>query len=111
MDLKSLFAPALGLIGDLTPSMIGAATAQAWKPGVPFRQRLVQWLVGSTVSYYATLAIIAVTSWSGFVAQSIAFSIALLAFDATPRLLKAITDALTSIPHRLADKFLPKKED
>lgn len=114
MDLKSLhslLAPVLGFITDLTPSMIGAATAQAWKPGVPFRQRFVQWVVGSTVSYYATLAIVAATGWSGFVAQSIAFSIALLAFDATPRILKSVSDALATLPHRIADKFLPKKED
>lgn len=111
MDMKTILVAVSSFIADLTPSMIGAATAQAWKPGVPFRQRLLQWIVGSTVSYYATLAIIAVTSWNDFVAQSIAFSIALLAFDATPRILKAVVDALAAIPQRLADKFLPKKED
>jgi hypothetical protein len=66
--------------------------------------------VGSTVSYYATLAIIAVTDWNGFVAQSIAFAIALLAFDATPRIARAIIDTLTSVPGRIADRFLPKKD-
>jgi hypothetical protein len=111
MDLQQILAGTAKLAADLTPSMIGAATAQAWKPGVPFRQRLLQWIVGSTVSYYATLAIIAVTGWSDFVAQSIAFSIALLAFDATPRILKSVVDALASAPQRLADKFLPRKED
>lgn len=96
-------------IGSLTPSLIGSAVAQAWKPSLPFRQRFLQWVVGSTVSYYATLAIVAVTDWNDFVAQSIAFAIAILAFDATPRIARAATDTLVSVPGRIADRFFPKK--
>ncbi|EIZ77760.1 hypothetical protein WSK_3771 [Novosphingobium sp. Rr 2-17] len=114
MDLRTFLHAAgewgIELLGSLTPSLIGAAVAQAWKPAMPWRQRMLQWVVGSTVSYYATLAIIAVTDWNGFVAQSIAFGIALLAYDATPRVAKAAIDALTSIPGRLADRFLPNKD-
>lgn len=110
MDLRTFIESAGDLVGSLTPSLIGAAAAQAWKPNIPLRQRLLQWVVGSTVSYYATLAIIAVTDWNGFVAQSIAFGIALLAFDATPKIAKSVIDALTSVPARLADRFLPKGE-
>lgn len=100
----------LDLVGSLMPSLIGSAVAQAWKPHMPWRQRLLQWVVGSTVSYYATLAIIAMTDWNGFVAQSIAFGIALLAFDATPRVAKATIDAVSSLPGRIADRFLPGKD-
>lgn len=114
MDLRtSLHALAewgIDLIGSLTPSLVGAAVAQAWKPALSWRQRLLQWIVGSTVSYYATLAIVAVTDWNGFVAQSIAFGIALLAFDATPRIARAVIDTLTGIPARLADRVLPGKD-
>lgn len=110
MDLRTLFETAAELVGSLTPSLIGSAVAQAWKPQLPFRQRFLQWIVGSTVSYYATLAIIAVTGWTGFVAQSIAFAIALLAFDATPRIARSVTDTLTSLPGRIADRFLPGKD-
>lgn len=110
MDLRHLLESAAELIGSLTPSLIGSAVAQAWKPALPFRQRFLQWVVGSTVSYYATLAVIALTGWGGFVAQSIAFGIALIAVDATPRLAREFTDKLTSVPGRLIDRFLPKKD-
>lgn len=113
MDLRSIlhfaFEHCAELVGSLTPSLIGSAVAQAWKPAMSWRDRALQWVVGSTVSYYATLAIIAVTDWNGFVAQSIAFGIALLAFDATPKVARAVIDTLVSVPGRIADRFLPKK--
>lgn len=110
MDQRHFLESALEMIGSLTPSLIGSAVAQAWKPALPFRQRFLQWVVGSTVSYYATIAVVAVTGLNGFIAQSIAFAIALLAFDATPRIAKAAIDALVSVPGRFADRFLPKKD-
>jgi hypothetical protein len=110
MDFRTFIEASADLAGSISPSLIGSAAAQAWKPHLSWRQRFVQWAVGSIVSYYATQAIIAITHWSGFVAQSIAFGIALLAFDATPRLVRAATDALVSVPGRLADRFLPKKD-
>lgn len=110
MDLRTFLETAADVVGSLTPSLIGSAVAQAWKPALSFRQRFLQWVVGSTVSYYATIAVIAVTGWSHFAAQSIAFAVALLAFDATPRIAKAATDTLTSVPGRIADRFLPKKD-
>jgi len=109
LDLRTFLESAAEMVGSLTPSLIGSAVAQAWKPSLPFRQRFLQWIVGSTVSYYATLAIIAVTNWNDFVAQSIAFAIAILAFDATPRLAKAATETLISLPSRIADRYFPKK--
>lgn len=110
MDLRFLAAHAGEILGALAPSLIGSAVAQAWKPGLSWRDRFLQWVVGSTVSYYATLAIIAVTGWNDFVAQSIAFGIAILAFDATPILKKAITETLSGLPARIADRVLGKKE-
>lgn len=110
MDLRTIAEAAFELIGSLTPSLVGSAVAQAWKPALPWRQRVLQWIVGSTVSYYATVAIIALTSWGTFVAQSIAFGIAVLAFDATPRIVRAATDTLVSIPGRIADRLIGKSE-
>lgn len=110
MDLRTFLETAADVVGSLTPSLIGSAVAQAWKPALSFRQRFLQWVVGSTVSYYATIAVIAVTGWSHFAAQSIAFAVALLAFDATPRIAKAAIDTLTSVPGRIADRVLPKKD-
>jgi hypothetical protein len=110
MDLRHFTEWLAELFVSLAPALIGSAAAQAWKPGLPWRQRMLQWIVGSTVSYYATLAIIALTDWGAFVAQSIAFAIALFAFDATPALARAITDVLVSLPARLADRFVPRKD-
>lgn len=111
MDLRTLAEAALDLVGSLAPSLVGSAIAQAWKPALPWRQRVLQWIVGSTVSYYATIGIIEVTSWGTFVAQSIAFAIALLAFDATPKIVAAATDTLTGIPARIADRLLGTKSE
>ncbi|MFC4256676.1 hypothetical protein GRI97_15875 [Altererythrobacter xixiisoli] len=115
MDIRDCAIVALdtaaGLLGSLTPSLIGSAVAQAFKPALPWGQRFLQWLVGSAVSYYATTAIVAITDWEGFVPQSIAFAIALLAFDATPRVARAAIDTLASLPPRIADRFLPPKKD
>ncbi|WP_062731887.1 hypothetical protein [Sphingobium abikonense] len=110
MDLRTFLESGAEMVGSLTPSLIGSAVAQAWKPALPFRQRFLQWIVGSTVSYYATQAIVAVTDWNQFVAQSIAFAIALIAFDATPRIARAAIDTLAAAPSRIADRFLPRKD-
>lgn len=110
MDLRDLASSTADVAGSLMPSLIGSAVAQAWKPALPFRQRFLQWIVGSTVSYYATVGIIAVTGWNGFVAQSIAFAIALVAFDATPRIAVALGDTLASIPARISDRILGQKD-
>ena len=110
MELRPVFEAAAEFLGSLSPSLIGSAVAQAWKPGLSYRQRFAQWAIGSTVSYYATLAIVTLTGWGGLVSQSIGFGIALLAYDATPKLAKAAIDTLVSLPARLADRFLPKKD-
>jgi hypothetical protein len=110
MDFRTFVDASADLIGSISPSLIGSA-AQAWKPHLSWRQRFVQWAVGSVVSYYATLAIVAVTHWSGFVAQSIAFGIALLAFDAArassgPRPMRS-----PACPVALPTAFLPRRTD
>lgn len=110
MDIRTFLQNAAEVAGSLSPSLIGSAVAQAWKPGLSWRHRFLQWIVGSTVSFYATRAIIAFTGWNDFVAQSIAFGIALVAFDATPRLLRAASDTLATLPARIADRFFPKKD-
>jgi hypothetical protein len=110
MDLRTILQTGGEIAGSLAPSLIGSAVAQAWKPALPFRDRFLQWIVGSTVSYYATTGIIAVTGWNDFVAQSIAFGIAVVAFDATPVLKKSITETLAGLPARVADFWLGSKK-
>lgn len=110
MDLSAILAAIGNAASGLAPSLIGSAVAQAWEPGLSWRQRFLQWAVGSTVSFYATRAIIAFTGWNDFAAQSIAFGIALVAFDATPRLMAAASDALAKLPGRLLARFFPAKD-
>ncbi len=110
MDIKTIIPPAIETISSLSPALIGSAVAQAWKPGLSWRQRFVQWVVGSTVSYYATQGIVAFTGWNEFVAQSIGFGIALVAFDATPRLISSASDALTLVPGRFSDLIFGKSK-
>lgn len=109
ISLNDALAAGRDLLAALAPSLIGSGVAQVWKPGLSWRHRFIQWIVGSTVSYYATGAIIAFTGWNEFVAQSLAFGIGLVAFDATPRLIRAAGDALAELPARLSDRFLGKK--
>jgi len=111
MDMKTIIPPAIETISSLSPALIGSAVAQAWKPGLSWRQRFMQWVVGSTVSFYATQGIIAFTGWNEFVAQSIGFGIALVAFDATPRVIATASDALTHAPGRFSDLIFGKKKD
>ncbi|MCW2396160.1 MULTISPECIES: hypothetical protein [unclassified Sphingobium] len=111
MDPKSILPAAIETISSLTPALIGSAVAQAWKPGLNWRQRFVQWVVGSTVSFYATQGIVAFTGWNEFVAQSIGFGIALVAFDATPRVIASASDTLTHAPGRLSDLIFGKRKD
>ena len=110
MDIRTLIESGGELVGSLTPSLIGSAVAQVWKPALPFRERFVQWVVGSTVSFYATQAVMAVTGCSAFVAQSVAFGIALIAFDATPRVIRAVTDIIAARAAKIADRYIPGKD-
>lgn len=110
MDLRTILESGGELVASLAPSLIGSAVAQAWKPSLPFRQRFVQWVVGSSVSYYATQAIMAVTGWTDFVAQSIAFAVALIAFDTTPRIMRSVSDIVADLPAWLAKRYWPGKD-
>lgn len=113
MELRDLLEPiseAASSASSLAPSLIGAALAQAWKPALPWRQRFIQWIAGSTVSFYASGAIVAVLGWNEFVAQAIAFGIALIAFDATPKICTAATTALAKVPGALVARIFPEKD-
>lgn len=109
-DLLESASEAASSARSLAPSLIGAALAQAWKPALPWGQRFIQWIAGSTVSFYASGAIVAGFGWSEFAAQGIAFGIALIAFDATPKICTAATTALAKVPGALVARFFPEKD-
>lgn len=109
-DLLESASEAASSASSLAPSLLGAALAQVWKPALPWGQRFIQWIAGSTVSFYAARAIVAVSGWNDFVAQAIAFGIALIAFDATPKICTAATAALAKVPGALVARFFPEKD-
>lgn len=90
----------------LLPAALGSAVAQAYQRGLDWRERLVQWVVGISVSYYVTLGLQQVTGFGPLAAQAVGFVLATLAFQATPKFIAGATDAAASLPGRIADWFL-----
>jgi hypothetical protein len=102
----------LTLLAGLAPGALGAAVGMAWKKGLTWRDRFVQLAVGIVVSWFATRALGAIyPHWDPFVLQAAAFTVGMIAFEATPRFIAAAADAIASIPARLADRFLPGRKD
>ena len=96
--LKEFWESAQAAAAALTPAAIGSAVAQAWRPGLPWRQRLVQWIVGICVSYYVTLGATEVFNLSPFLAQACGFVIAMIAFEAAPGFIRAASDLAAELP-------------
>lgn len=98
LDLSAITEPALQLLSSLAPGMLGAAVGQAWKPGLTWRQRLVQWVVGVSCQYYVSLAVVHGLGWHPFVAQGVGFFVAMCAFEVAPRLVAALSQAAAGLP-------------
>lgn len=96
-ELSRTLAAALG------PAALGSAVAQAWKPGLSWRQRLVQWIVGICVSYFVTRALGSALGWHEFVSQAVGFVIGMMAFEVAPKLVKAAGDTAGEIPGMVRD--------
>lgn len=97
-DAQSLLEATLSTLSALVPGMIGAAVGQFWKPGLSWRQRVLQWIVGVSCQYYVSQAVVHGLSWHPFVAQSLGFFVAMCAFEVAPRLVKAVGDATATLP-------------
>lgn len=69
-----------GWLTPFIPAAIGSAIAQAWEPGLGWRQRLVQWAVGVFVSSYVTMGVSHVFGWHPHVANAVGFVIGMIAF-------------------------------
>lgn len=91
----------------LTPAMLGSAVGQAWSTSLTWGQRVVQWLIGITVSWYATLGL---AEWLGlgpFASQAIGFVIAMMAFEVAPKAIAGVAKVAHQIPDHVA-KFVSK---
>ena len=97
-NLVMLASHLLNLLSALGPGMLGAAVGQAWKPGLTWRQRLVQWVVGVSCAYYVALAVIHGLGWHPYVAQGVAFIVGMCAFEVAPRLVAALSQAAAGLP-------------
>lgn len=64
------------------PGILGAAVAQAFRPGLGMRQRFVQWTVGVVFFHFVSLALAAVFSWPEAVTDCVGFFVAFVAFEA-----------------------------
>lgn len=107
MDLPSfpqeLLEGAKALLGAMLPAAIGAAVAQAWEKGLSLRDRLLQWVVGISVSYYVTLGAKGIFHFNDFFAQGLAFVLAMIAFKSTPGFIEGCKTVFAAIPSDLRE--------
>lgn len=99
--LKDIWETIQAAAAALAPAAIGSAVAQAWRPGLSWKQRLLQWIVGICVSYYVTLGATEVFNLTPFAAQACGFVIAMIAFEITPQFIRAAGDLAAELPARL----------
>jgi hypothetical protein len=104
----------LTLLSGLFPGAIGAAVGMAWRKGLTWRERFVQLAVGIVVSWFVTRAIGALWPlWfrhepDPFVMQAIAFTIGMIAFEATPRFIAGASDVIGGLPALIRDRLIGK---
>ena len=80
--LVEVFAAVWHRLEPFTPGILGAAVAQAFRPGLGMRQRFVQWTVGVIFFHFVSLALAAVFSWPKAVTDCVGFFVAFVAFEA-----------------------------
>lgn len=93
----------------LAPAALGSAVAVAMKRGLTWTERTVQFAVGICVSWYVRLAVEAMVTVDPFVAQAIAFTIGLLAYDALPRFRERAILLVGDIPDLIRDWVARRK--
>lgn len=90
----------------LAPAALGATVSQAYKRGLNWAERLVQFLVGILVSYFVGGGLVEFFGAEGFAAQAITFTVALIAYEAVPGFIRNAADVVASIPGAIRDRFL-----
>lgn len=95
----------LKLIGALVPAALGAVIAQLLQKGVALRDRFIQVIVGIVVSYYVTLGLVAWLVLDPFVGQAVSFVLGMSAYQATPKLIASLSDAIARVPGLLTGRL------
>ena len=115
MDLDHLAREAATAVGSflqaLAPAAFGAAVAQAWKTGLSWSQRLMQWGIGICVSHYVTAALAALFRFDPFVIQAVGFVLGMIAFEATPKFIQGASGVVGNLPADLRDRWFRRKGD
>lgn len=112
MEFDKLVADVMGAVltflQALVPAAIGSAVSQAYKKGLSWGERLLQWLVGISVSWFVTLAVEAIWSPGEYLKQAVSFVVAMIAFEAAPKFIRSAGDAIAKLPE-IASSWLSKK--
>ena len=93
----------------LAPSAIGATVAVMTKRGLTWGERCIQIAVGICFSWYTRVALEALFNPDPFLAQGIAFTIGLIAYDALPKFRERAIALVADLPDAVRD-FLRRKD-
>jgi hypothetical protein len=77
---------------------MGAAVAQLMKPSLSMRQRITQWTVGVCVAHFLTNGLAVLWGWPEMLADTVGFCIALVAYEATPKVVTAVGATIETLP-------------
>lgn len=108
---------AVAFVASLIPATLGSAVSLAFEPDVSWPRRVVQMMVGVTVSYFVTNASVVLSPWQPIdlaVKQALGFVLGMIAFRATPKFINGAGEALGAAPGRVLDRllaFLPGRKD
>ena len=98
-------------LAGLVPGAIGATVALAFETGLSWGQRFLQLAVGTVVSFYAARMVAAIWTFDPFVMEGVKFTIGMIAFKATPRLIGSLVDLVAALPAQIRDRYFPKGGD
>jgi hypothetical protein len=94
----------------LAPATAGAAIAQLFRHGLTFGERLVQIVVGITVSWFVGRLVEGVYAPNAAVTDAIKFVVGMIAYEATPKFIHNTAEAVASLPATIRDRFASRKD-
>lgn len=107
-DTAVLLSAVLEFLKALIPGTIGAAVAVSFNKSKSLGQKVLQFVVGIVVSYYAAQLTQELTSWGPYAVQAVSFTVGLVAYEAIPSFMKSSAETAGSIPRDLW-AFVKKK--
>lgn len=91
--LMEVLRTAWSVLEPVIPGVLGALVAQAIRPGLGLRARLIQWTVSVIVFLFVSRALASVFHWSNAIGDVVGFFVALMAFEALHAWQKAAVEA------------------